>query len=182
MSKEWASMISVFTALMVKTLSKRAQLLSASIQTQAMFSSPPHWVNGLRFKKGTFWDVFRLWEPCLGMPVEWLLVSEGSGLFSLLSPLLYLNSLFGWSCRDPSDNPLQDGQGYHNQSNFVLFSLVQHDYIDKTDDTQLTDLLHQSHSRCLCPLHLRTQPLLPPLPSYLSLLHLCYFPLYLIGW
>ena len=133
MSKEQTSMNSGVTALMVKPLSKRPQLLSPSILTQAMSSGPLHWVSGSGFKKGTFMNVFRLWEPCLGMPVEQLLVSEGSDLPSLSSPLLHLNSLFWWSCWDPLNNLSQDGQDCHIWSNFVFF-LVQVDWDGKTDD------------------------------------------------
>ena len=87
MPKGWASTNSGVTAFMVEPLSKRAQLLSPSILAQAMFSGPLHWVHGSGFKKGTFWDVFRPWEPCLGMLIEQLLVSKGPSLPSLFSPL-----------------------------------------------------------------------------------------------
>ena len=72
------------TTLMVKPLSRRCQLLSPSILTWVMFLGLLHQVSGLGIKKGTFWDIFRLWQPCLRMPVEWLLVSEGSSLHDLL--------------------------------------------------------------------------------------------------
>ena len=94
-SKEWALMNLGVTALMVKPLSKRAQLLLSSIMTWAMLSDPLQWVSGSEFKKGTFWDVLRLEEPCLGMLAEWLLVSERPGLSSFLSPLSHLNLLSG---------------------------------------------------------------------------------------
>ena len=74
---------------MVEPLSKRSQLLSQSFLTLAMFLGPLHWVSGLGFKKQTFCDVFRLWEPHLGMSVECLLVSEGSNFPSLLFPLTF---------------------------------------------------------------------------------------------
>ena len=86
MSKEWASMNSRVTALMVAPLSKRAQLLSSSILTWAMFSGPLKWVSGSGIKKGAFQDVPRLKEPCLGMLAEQLLVSEGPGLPSFVIP------------------------------------------------------------------------------------------------
>ena len=80
---------------MVKPLSKRDQLLSPSILTLAMFLGPLHWVSRLGFKKGTFWNVFRLWEPHPGMPVKvTLLTSEGSSLPSLLSPLFAFKLTF----------------------------------------------------------------------------------------
>ena len=93
-SKEQTSTNSTVTTLMVEPLSKRAQLFSQSIQTQVMFSGLLHQLSGLGFKKGALWDVFRHWEPHLGIPVEQLLVSEVSGLPSLSSPLSHLNLLF----------------------------------------------------------------------------------------
>ena len=104
MSNEWTSANSAVTALMAEPLSKRAQLLSPSIWTQAMFSGLLHWLSGLGFKKGTFQDIFKLLKPHLGTPVEQLLVSEGSSLPSLLSPLFHLNSLFWQCCWNPLDN------------------------------------------------------------------------------
>ena len=65
-------------SLMVKPLSKRAQLLSPSILIQAMFLDPLHQVCQLVLRKRTFWDISRLWKLHPGMLVEWLLVSEGS--------------------------------------------------------------------------------------------------------
>ena len=70
-------------ALMVELLSNRAQLLSSSILTWAMFSGPLQWVSGSGFKKGAFQDVFMLEEPHLGALAEWLLASEGPSLPSL---------------------------------------------------------------------------------------------------
>ena len=102
---------------MVEPLSKRAQLSLLSIQTLVMLSSllPP--LSRLGFKKGTFWDIFRLWGPHLGIPVEWLLVSKGSGLPSSSSLLSCLNLLFWWPCWNPLDNLSQDGQDCHTQNN-----------------------------------------------------------------
>ena len=53
-SKEQISMNSGVPIFMVEPLSKRAQLLSPSIQTQVMFSGLLHQLSGLGFKKGTF--------------------------------------------------------------------------------------------------------------------------------
>ena len=119
MSKEQTSTKSGVTAMMVELLSKRAQLSSPSMQTQAILSGPLYWLSWSGFKKGTFWEIFRLWEPCLRMPVEWLLVSEGSGLPSLLSPLLHLNSLFWQPCWDSLDTlspDVQDCWTWNNSS------------------------------------------------------------------
>ena len=59
-------------------------------------STPPSkWIGA---QEGNFWDIFRPLKPHLGMPVEQLLVSEGSSLPSLLAPLFHLNLLFAQSC------------------------------------------------------------------------------------
>ena len=94
-SKEEALRNLGITALMVQPLSKRAQLLSSSILTWAMFSGPLQLVSGSGFKKGNFQDILWLGEPFLGMIAEWLLVSEGSSLLSLSSILSHLNSFSG---------------------------------------------------------------------------------------
>ena len=166
MSKEQASMNPGpgVTILMVKPLSKRAQLLSPSILTLVMFLGPLHWVSELGFKKGTFWDAFRLWKPHLGMQVGWLLISEGSGLPSLSSPFLHLKSLSRWSCWYPSDNLSQDGQDYHIWNNFSFSSDTAWPHWQNGWYTQPTDLLLWLNLRFLGSLHLKTQPLLPPLP------------------
>ena len=94
-----------------------------------MFSGLLHQLSGLGFKKGTFWDVFRLW----GLLVEQLLVSEGSGLPSSLSPLLHLNWLFWLSCWDPLTI-------FHKMvmtatsETISIFLLIQLDCIGKTGD------------------------------------------------
>ena len=116
-SKEQALMNLGVTALMVETLSKRAQLLSSLILTQAMFSGRLQWVSGSWFKKGAFWDILRLKE-LQGMLAEWLLVSEGSSLPSLSPSLSCLNSISRQSYWGFLDNPSWDGQGYHIWNNF----------------------------------------------------------------
>ena len=148
---------------MVEPLSKRAQLFSPSIQTWAMFSGLLHWLSGRGFKKGPFWDIFRLWELCPGSPVEWLLVSEESSLPSLSSPLLCLNLLFWQSCWDPLDNLSQDGQDYHIWNNFSFSSGTAWLHWQNGCYNWLADLLHQSHSRFL-----KTQPLFPLLALHLN--------------
>ena len=117
MSKEWTSTNSGFTALMVELLFKRGQLSSPSIWTLAMLSGLLHQFSESGFKKGTFWDIFRFWKPCPGIPVEWVLGSEGSGFPSSSSPLSLLNLLFWWPCWDPLDNPSPDGQDCHTPNN-----------------------------------------------------------------
>ena len=92
-----------------------------------------------------FWDVFRLWEPHLGMPVEWLLVSEGSGLPPLSSPLSHLNSLLWWPFWDPLDNLSQDGQECHIQNNFSFPSDTTQLHQQNWPYSWLADLLHQFH-------------------------------------
>ena len=94
------------------------------------------------------------------MPVEWLLVSEGSGFPSSLFPLLHLNSLFWWPCWDPLDNPSQDGQDCHTQNNSGFSSGTAWMHWQNGWYSWLADLLHQSHLGFLDLLPLKTQPLL----------------------
>ena len=98
MSKEHALGDSRVTALIVEPLSKRAQLLSSSILTQAMFSGPHQQASGSGFKKGVFHDVLMLKASHLGMPTEQQLASEVLSLPSLPSPLSCLNTLSGQIC------------------------------------------------------------------------------------
>ena len=118
---------------MVKPLSKRAQLLSPSILMQAMFSGPLYQVSRLGFMKETFLDIFRPWEPHLGMPVEKLLVSKGIGFPSLLSPLSHVNSLQAVLLRSL-------GTIFHEMvrtttsETISIFPLTQLDGIGKTDN------------------------------------------------
>ena len=62
---------------MVEPLSKRAQLLSQSVLTQAIFSGLLQWVSWSGFKKGVFLDAFRLEEPHPGILAVQQMVSEG---------------------------------------------------------------------------------------------------------
>ena len=64
------------TALMAQPLSKRAQQLSLSILTQAIFSGPPQQVSGSEFRKGGVHVIFMLGEFCLGRFAKWQLTSE----------------------------------------------------------------------------------------------------------
>ena len=74
------------TALMVESLSKRAQLFSSLILSKAVFSHQLQCVCGSGFKKGVFQDVLMYEESCLDALAEHLLASEGPGLSSLSSP------------------------------------------------------------------------------------------------
>ena len=161
---------------MAEPLSKRAQLLSSSIQTQAMFSGLLRWLSGSGSKKGTFWD-FRPWEPHPRTLVEQLLISERPSLPSSLSPLSCLNLPFGQSCWDPSDNLSWGGQDYHIWRNFNFSSDTAQSHWPNRQYILLSDLLLKLHSRFLHPLQLKTHPPLPFLALCLSLLQLHCFPL-----
>ena len=105
-----------------------------------MFSDLLYQLSGLGFKKGTFWHVFRPWEPHLGILVEQLLVSEGPSLPSLLSPLSHLNLLFGWSCWDPPEISHEVVRTTTPET-ISIFLLIQLDCIGKTGwYSQLADL------------------------------------------
>ena len=132
----------------------------------------------IRYSGQYRWDIFRFWEPCLGMPVEQLLVSEGSSLPSSSSPLSHLNSLFWQSCWDPLNKLLQDGQDCHIWNNFDFSSSTAQLHWQNEWYSWPSDLLHQSHLRFLGPLHLKTQPLLPLLALHLSSLQFQHFPLW----
>ena len=151
----------------------RAQLSSPSIWTLAILSGLLHWLSGLGFKNGTFWDVVRLWEPTLGVLVGWQLVSEGSGLPSLSSPTLHLNSLFWWPYQDPLDNPSTDGQDCHTQSNSSFsFGIAQLHW-----QTGWCSWSAPPISLGFLGLPLTIQPLLPPLTLQSSLPQFQWFPL-----
>ena len=161
--------------MIVEPLSKTAELLSPSMLPQAMFSGPLHQVSGLGFKKRTFWDVLRLWEPHLGMLSDyWFL----RGLASLLfHPLFYIETHFLGALAEVLRTIFHEiVRTTTSKAISVFFSSTAEMHWQNEQYTQLTDLLHQSHLRFLGPLHLKTQQLLFSLPLCLSLLQLSYFP------
>ena len=168
---------------MVEPLSNRSQLISPSIQTLAILSGLLHWLSRSGLKKGTFWDIFRLWEPHLGMLVEWLMVSEGSRFPSSSPPLLCLNLLFWQPCWDPLENLSPDAQDSHiqNYSSFSFGIAWLHWQIGWYIGWYSwgAALLHQFHWG-LPVLPLKIQPLLPLLDLQLSLHQFQHFLLWWI--
>ena len=158
--KKQTSTNSRVTELLVEPLSKKAQLSSPSIWTKAILSGPFPQLSELGFKKETFWDVLRLWDPHLGILVGWLLVSEGSGLPSSLPPLSCLNYFFWWPCWDPLYSLSQDGQEWQTQNNSSFSSGTAQLYWQNRWYSWLADLPHQFHSGSLSLLILKNQPLL----------------------
>ena len=84
-------MNSEVTALMVEPLSRRTQLFSPSILTQAMFLGPLQSVRGSGFRNGVFHDVFIFVESLPGILTEQQLASVK---LNQISPALVQGSPF----------------------------------------------------------------------------------------
>ena len=116
-----------------------------------MFSNPLYQVSGSGFKKGTFWDVLGPWEPCPGMPVEWLLVSEGPGLPSLLSPLSFKLTFWVILLRSFRQSFMRwSGLPTTTSETILIIPLMQLDCVDKMDNIPNQLICSSSSTQRFC--------------------------------
>ena len=107
---------------MVKPLSKRAQLLSPSIQIRAMFLGLLQQLSGLGLRKGTLLRCLQA-LGALSRDASWATTGFwGAQPPFFAIPLLHFNSLFQWLYWDPLDSLLYSCQEYHIQNNFNFSS------------------------------------------------------------
>ena len=170
-AKEWASLNSWVTTLIVEPLSKRAQLSSPSIQTLATCALVCCTdCVGWGSRRELFGMSLGSGSLVQGCQLSWLLVSDGSGLPSSCHPLFCRFKLIfsGSLAEAPLGNLSQDGQDCHIWNNFSFSSGTAQLYWQNGWYSWLADLLHQSHSRFLGFLPLKTQPLLPFLALHIQ--------------
>ena len=158
------------------TIQKSPTVLTINPDSGYVLRSAPL-ITRIRVQKGNFPGHLQALGASSGMLVEQLLVSEGLDFPSLSSHLSHLNLLFGWSYQDPMDNLSWGGQDYHIWNNFNFSSDTAQLYWQNGWYSWLADLFHQSHSRFLGLLHLKSQPLLA---LHLSSLQFQCFPVWQI--